>query len=195
VDHALLSLANLEGLGGRTDEYLFFERKASRATSLMMLLDEFPPHFALLDAYESAPDGLVGMMGCRHPKRPLRLYAGADGLAVDMLAGRHIGITDPRQSGLLESAHHWFGGWSERVKVVGVDEPIEDWRGPYSNEIWALMSFFALPMYMFGSGRGLRFVPEMDLEAFPPIERESWFLRFRRRNIRALLGLRLPRKR
>jgi hypothetical protein len=57
-----------------------------------------------------------------------------------------------------------------------------------------MMSFFALPMYVFGSGRGLRFVPEMDTAAFPPLEPESWFLRFRRRNIRALLGLRLPRK-
>jgi uncharacterized protein (DUF362 family) len=194
VDHALLTIANLEGLGARTDEYIFFDRQASRATSLMMLLDEFPPHFALLDAYETAPDGLVGMMGCRRPKRPLRIYAGADALAVDMIAARHIGIRNPRESGLLDAAHHWFGGWSENIEVIGPDEPIPDWRGPYSNELWALMSFFALPMYVFGSGRGLRFVPEMDVKAFPPLEAESWFLKFRRRNIRALLGLRLPRK-
>jgi uncharacterized protein (DUF362 family) len=194
IDHALLSIANLEGLGERTDEYLFFDRQASRATSLMMLLDEFPPHFALLDAYETAPDGLVGMMGCRRPTRPLRIYAGTDALAVDMVAARHLGIRNPRESSLLDAAHHWFGGWSENVEVIGTDEPIAGWRGPYSNELWALMSFFALPMYVFGSGRGLRFVPEMDTEAFPPLEPESWFLKFRRRNIRALLGLRLPRK-
>ena len=193
IDHALLAIANLEGLGARTDKYIFFDRQASRATSLMMLLDEFPPHFALLDAYETAPDGLVGMMGCRRPRRPLRIYAGADALAVDMVAARHIGIHNPRESSLLDAAQHWFGGWSEDVEVIGTDEPIAGWRGPYSNELWALMSFFALPMYVFGSGRGLRFVPEMDVEAFPPLEPESWFLKFRRRNIRALLGLRLPR--
>ena len=194
VDHALLAIANLEGLGTRTDEYIFFDRQASRATSLMMLLDEFPPHFALLDAYETAPDGLVGMMGCRRPKQPLRIYAGSDALAVDMIAARHIGIHNPRESSLLDAAQHWFGGWSENIEVVGTDESIADWRGPYSNELWAMMSFFALPMYVFGSGRGLRFVPEVDAEAFPPLVPESWFLKFRRRNIRALLGLRLPRK-
>jgi uncharacterized protein (DUF362 family) len=194
VDHALLAIANLEGLGARTDEYIFFDRQASRATSLMMLLDEFPPHFALLDAYDTAPDGLVGMMGCRRPKQPLRIYAGMDALAVDMVAARHLGIHSPRESSLLDAAQHWFGGWSENIEVVGTDEPIAGWRGPYSNELWAMMSFFAMPMYVFGSGRGLRFVPEMDAEAFPPLERESWFLKFRRRNIRALLGLRLPRE-
>jgi uncharacterized protein (DUF362 family) len=194
IDHALLSIANLEGLGERTDEYLFFDRQASRATSLMMLLDEFPPHFALLDAYETAPDGLVGMMGCRRPQRPLRIYAGTDALAVDMIAARHIGIHDARESGPLDAAQHWFGGWSENIEVIGTNEPIAGWRGPYSNELWALMSFFALPMYVFGSGRGLRFVPEMDPKAFPPLESEGWLLKFRRRNIRALLGLRLPRK-
>jgi uncharacterized protein (DUF362 family) len=194
IDHALLALANLEGLGARTDEYIFFDRQASRATSLMMLLDEFPPHFAVLDAYETAPDGLVGMMGCRNPRRPLRIYAGMDALAVDMVAARHLGIRDPRDSSLLDAAHHWFGGWSENVEVIGTDAPIADWRGPFSNELWAMMSFLALPMYVFGSGRGLRFVPEIDVEAFPPIKPEGWFLKFRRRNIRALLGLRLPRK-
>ena len=44
----------------------------------MMLLDDFPPHFALLDAYDSAADGLMGVMGCPRPKVPRRLYAAAD---------------------------------------------------------------------------------------------------------------------
>ena len=193
TENILLTIANLEGLAGRLDDYIFFERQASRATSLMMLLDEFPPHFALLDAFQNTPDGMVGMMGCRRPKNPLRIYAGADALAVDLLAASHVGLRDPGESGLLQAAHHWFGGWPEEVRKVGLDAPIANWRGPYSNELWALMSFFALPMYVFGSGRGLRFVPEMDLAAFPPAQPEPWFLRFRRRNIRALLGLRLPR--
>ena len=193
TENVLLTIANLEGLGGRLDEYIFFERQATRATSLMMLLDEFPPHFALLDAFQNCPDGMVGMMGCRRPQNPLRIYAGADALAVDLLAASHVGLSDPGESGLLQSAHHWFGGWPEEVKKIGIDAAIQNWRGPYSNELWALMSFFALPMYVFGSGRGLRFVPEMDLSAFPPVQPENGFLKFRRRNIRALLGLRLPR--
>ncbi|HEV7403834.1 MAG TPA: DUF362 domain-containing protein [Chthoniobacteraceae bacterium] len=194
VDVALLSVANLESVGARSDEFLFVERQADRATALMMLLDDFPPHFALLEGYDLAPDGLVGMMGSPRPRTPRRLYAGADALAVDMVAARHLGVRDPGESSLLTAANHWFGGWSARVEVVGCDEPLRDWRGPYSNELWAMMSFCALAMYVFGSGRGVRFVPEMDEEAFPPIAPESWFLRFRRRNIRALVGLRHPRR-
>jgi hypothetical protein len=133
-------------------------------------------------------------MGSPRPRTPRRLYAGADALAVDMVAARHLGVRDPGDSSLLTAANHWFGGWSARVEVAGCDEPVRDWRGPYSNELWAMMSFFALAMYVFGSGRGVRFVPEMDEEAFPPIAPEGWFLRFRRRNIRALLGLRHPRR-
>ena len=75
----------------------------------MMLLDAFPPDFALLDAYDSAADGLVGVMGCPRPKVPQRLYAAADALALDMVAARHMGVRDPRQSSILRAACHWFG--------------------------------------------------------------------------------------
>ena len=53
-------LASLEGCGSRHDEYLFNERQAHRETPIMMLLGEFTPDFALLDAFDSAADGLVG---------------------------------------------------------------------------------------------------------------------------------------
>ncbi|MEX2120905.1 MAG: DUF362 domain-containing protein [Pirellulales bacterium] len=191
IELALLAIGNAEWVGGRCDEFLFIERQASRATAVMMLLDEFPPHFAMIDGYEDAPDGLVGVMGCARPRRPLRFYAGADALAVDMLAARHLGIADPRESSLLQAAFHWFGGWSRQVEVIGCDEPIRDWRGPYSNELWALLSLLAWPVYMMGSGRGRLFVPEMDAQAFPSIDREGLLLRLARQAVRRLLGLKL----
>lgn len=193
VEMASLALGALEGLGGRCDEFLFPERQAHRETAAMMPLCDFPPDFALLDAYERAPDGLLGVMGCPRPKRPLRLYAGADALAVDMVAARHIGLHDARHSLMVKTACHWFGEPEQAIEVVGVDEPIAAWRGPYSDEISSLLSFMAFPVYVAGSGRGALFVPEMDEDAFPPLGRVSLPLKLARRALQAFLGLRHPR--
>jgi uncharacterized protein (DUF362 family) len=194
LEMVLLSVGNVEWVGGRCEEYLFLERQASRTTAVMMLLDDFPPHFAILDAYDSASDGLVGMMGCPRSLAPRRFYAGQDALAVDTVAARHVGEHDPQQSSLLEAASHWFGGWSRNVEVVGCDNAIADWRGPYDNEYRAILSFLAMPMYVLGSGRGALFAPEMDPQAFPPVQPPGFLLRLGRSSVRALLGLRLPRR-
>jgi uncharacterized protein (DUF362 family) len=193
VDAATLSVSNLEGLGPRHDQFFFAERQAHRDTATMMLLDEFPPHFALIDAYDRASDGLLGMMGNPRPKVPRRLYAAADPIALDMVALRHMGIVDPDESGMLEEARHWFGDPRPRTTVVGVDEPIAGWRGPYSDEWSTLLSLLAYSVYQFGSGRGALFVPEMDEQAFPPVEPPGLLLRAGRRAVQTLFGLRLPR--
>jgi uncharacterized protein (DUF362 family) len=195
VELALLALGNLEWVGARCDQYLFAERQADRATPLMMLLDDFPPHYALLEGYDAAADGLVGVMGSPRPRAPRRLYGGVDALAVDTVAARHLGIADPRDSTLLKAACHWFGGWAPRIEVVGCDEPVAGWRGPYHNDWWALLSFLAMPVYSLGSARGALFVPEMDEAAFPPLRKAAWTLRWGRAGVRALLGLRHPKRR
>jgi uncharacterized protein (DUF362 family) len=185
-----LTIGNLEGMGARCDEFLFAERQAQRVTAILTLMGEFPPHFALLDAYDSAADGLVGVMGSARPRTPRRLYAGSDPVAVDMVAARHMGMGDPRKSSLLRAACHWFGDPTGSTEVVGTDAPIAGWRGPYYNEWTTLLSLLAQPVYEFGSGRGALFVPEMDEEAFPPTRRASPLVRIGRRSLQALLGLR-----
>jgi uncharacterized protein (DUF362 family) len=192
IELAYLSLGNVEWMGARCDEFMFPERQAERQTAIMMLLDEFPPHFALLDAYDSAADGLIGVMGCPHPKSPGRVYAAADALALDVVAACHLGIKQPGDSSILRAAIHWFGDPSERTRVVGCDEPLTGWRDPYRNELSALLSFFAFPVYVHGSGRGTLFVPEMDESAFPALERSALVRIARRATIR-LLGLHHPR--
>jgi hypothetical protein len=181
----------VEWVGGRCDEYLFLERQADRSTAIMMLLDEFPPHFAILDGFENVPDGLVGVMGCRRPKHLRRYYAGADALAVDTVALQQLGVTQTQRGSVLRAASHWFGSPGE-IQVVGETSPIVGWQGPFSSELRSLLSMMAYPVYVMGSGRGQLFVPEMDEQAFPPITREGWFLRLRRRAVRRLLGLRIP---
>ncbi len=190
IQLALLTVANVGGLGSRWDTMIFAERQAQLETGIMMLLDAFPPHFALLDAYECVPDGLMGMMGCASPRSPKRLYAGADALAVDTVAGRHMGMKDPDESSYLRAARHWFGAAAARVRVVGPDTPIRGWRSPYETDLTTLLSFLAYPVYEFGSGRGALFVPEMDERAFPPIGPPRGGLRCLRRLVQTLVGLR-----
>lgn len=192
IELAYLSTGNVEWMGGRCDEFMFPDRQAERQTAIMMLLDEFPPHFALLDAYDSAADGLIGVMGCPRPKSPKRLYAAADALALDIVAARHLKVNEPGDSSILKAAIHWFGDPAERTEVVGCDEPIAGWRDPYHNDLSALLSFFAFPVYVYGSGRGTLFVPDMDEQAFPPLHRSGWVRIARRATVR-LLGLRQSR--
>ncbi len=189
VVQASLSLGNLEGVGGRTDDFIFADRVADPATPLMALLDEYPPHYVLLDGYDAAPDGLAGMMGCRRPRAPQRFYAGADPFAVDCVAARHLGVNDPEDSALLRAASHWFGGWPQDVQVVGTDEPVKGWRGPQANDFRALLSLMAMPVYVWGSGRGSLFVPAMDTAAFPEKKPAGFFTRNARCMVRGLLGL------
>lgn len=195
VEQVLLSLGNLEGVGGRTDEHIFADRVADRPTALMALLDEFPPHYAIVDAYATAADGLAGMMGCARPVAARRFYAGADVLAVDCVAARHVGVTDPAASGLLRAACHWFGGWPAGVEVVGTDTRIAGWRGPQATDLRALLSLLALPVYVWGSGRGSLFVPAMDEAAFPPKRPAGALVRLGRRVTRGVLGLPSPGRR
>jgi uncharacterized protein (DUF362 family) len=193
IEIAYLTLGNVEWLGARCDQFLFCERQAQRETAIMMLLDSCPPHFAILEAWSDVPDGLVGIMGCRSPRAPLRFYASRDAVAVDVVAARHIGIHDPRDSSILSAAFHWFGASDDRPEVVGCDEPISPWTSPYHNEISTLLSLIAYPTYVLGSGRGKLFVPEMDEGAFPPRSRASIPLRIGRRAVQSMIGLRLGR--
>jgi len=193
IEIVLLTVAALEGLGPRLDEFLFVERQANREMANMMLIDQFPPDFAIIDAYDSAADGLLGMMGCPNPKSPRRFYAGGDAISVDIVAGRHIGLGNPRGSLHLRTACHWFGDPSAAIRVIGPDEPVAGWKTPHRNALSTLLSLLAYPVYEYASGRGAIFVPEMDPEAFPPIVKESWWLRSLRRNLQRLLGLRHKR--
>jgi uncharacterized protein (DUF362 family) len=192
VELVYLTVANVEWVGGRCDQFLFLDRQAHRETAIMMLLDEFPPDYALLDGYALAADGLVGVMGCPRPPSPRRLYASGDALALDRVAARHLGMRDARESSILRAAFHWFGEPDAQPVVVGCDQPVTGWRGPYHSELSTLLSFMAYPVYVLGSGRGALFVPEMDEQAFPPLEGEGVFLRAGRSLVRRIIGLHLP---
>lgn len=189
VDTAMLTLSNLEWLGAPGGDLLFAERQAQRDTATMMQVVDFPPHLALLDATVAVPDGVTGMLGCRRPLAPGRLYAGRDALAVDTVAARHLGVADPRDALFLRTACRWLGVGQLAPQVLGCDLPLAGWRGPRHSGTAALLSLLAFPLYVFASGRGALFVPVMDPQAFPPRRPVGAGLRVGRWAVRRLLGL------
>jgi uncharacterized protein (DUF362 family) len=190
VDAYTLALSGLEGVGPRNDAYLFADRQAQRSVAIMTAISDFPPHFAVVDAWDAVPDGILGMMGSVHTKSPRRFYAAEDPAALDGTAARHLGGLDPRASSMYRDACSWFGDPADRTVVDGPDEPIRGWRGPYDNDLSALLSSFAQPFYTFFTGRGALFVSEMDERAFPPAAPEGAWLRAARRSFQTLLILR-----
>ena len=189
VDFTHLTIGGIQGVGERLEQFLFLERSAHRDTALLMPLTEFPPDFALIDGYASAADGLVGIIACPRFPKPHRLYAGADALAVDMVATRHMGLANPRASVVLDAACHWFGDPTDAIEVVGMDEPLSPWRSPYANGWTSFLSLLANPVYQFASARGETFLPPMDVEAFPPKNATSSIVRVERALLRKLLGM------
>jgi Domain of unknown function (DUF362) len=189
---AHLSLSSLEGLGERQDQILFPDRQVHYRAAMMMVVDAFEPDFALVDAYEQAADGPFGVMGCRTPASPLRVYAGRDALAVDSVVLRDTGLPNPFLSPMLRSALHWFGAPAEPEAVHGDVGPIPGFRNPYHNGVSTMLSMAAYPVYVYGSGSGALFVPEMDEAAFPPLTHASVPVRMVRRAAQLAFGLRPP---
>lgn len=184
-----LTIGNIDALGTRCDEFVFLERQAQLGTAIIMIADSFPPHFAVLDAYENVPHGVAGIMGCKNPLTPRRFYAARDALALDAVAAKHVGIKDPQLSGILQTACQWFGNPLPKTQVIGEDKPIEDWKGPFVDEVSTALSLVAYPVYELASGRGSLFIPEMDALAFPFFKREGPLLFSVRRALRTIVGL------
>jgi len=184
VQMAMLGLSALEGLGMRADAFHFAERPASPEIAVVTLAHEYPPHFSVLDAWSGLPDGLAGMLGAKRTLAPGRWYAGADALAVDLVAARHVGISDPYASSLLRAAIHWFGDPRPHLQVSGTDAPIAGWRRPFRAGFAHALAFLAAFVYAHASGRGALFVPSVDEKAFPPLSRPGPLLRLGRRGMR-----------
>jgi hypothetical protein len=189
VQVAMLGLSTLEGLGARADAFHFAERDAAPEVAVVTLANEFPPHFSVLDGWNAAPDGLAGMLGARHPREPRRFYAGADALAVDIVAARHLGLPDPYASKQLRTAIHWFGDPREHLEVAGVDTPVAGWRAPYRRSFATALRFLASFVYAHASGRGALFLPAVDEGMFPPLGRPGLRIRLGRRLVRWFFGL------
>ncbi len=187
-----LTLANLETLGQRIDELLFADRIADAATGLMMTLDDFPCHLAILDATHDVPDGLTGILGTSRPRHPGRLYASEDALALDWVATRHMGLTTLPRGTSCRAALDWFGDLRARTTVVGTDEKIVPFTNPHADDVRIFFSMLAYPVYAYLSAGGSLWVPRMDPIAFPAKGRQGLVRSLIQRFLRAAFRFGTP---
>lgn len=168
VEMALLSISNLEWLTGTTKEFVFVDRVVNRETTTSMLLDDFPPDYCIVEAYDAVPIGILGVMGCKQPIAPKRFYFGRDSIAVDLCLAKHLQLEVLPEKNSLKNTLYWFGIEQLRYKIVGEDSAIKEWQSPTKNFFWAFLSLISMPVYQLMSNKGALFVPKMDTKRFPP---------------------------
>jgi Domain of unknown function (DUF362) len=193
TEFAHLGLSTLEGSTGAIDATFYSGRQVDFRSATMMLLDVAPPDFCLVDAWAPVADGPFGVMGCSRPADVRHLYGGRDLLTVDEAVLADLGVTDPRKAPILRLAYHWFGLDPAHPPIDG-DRPdlAHELRGAHRSPLLRGLGIVAYPIYMYLSGAGDRFVPAMDVHAFPPRQRPSPSTRLLRRAAQLAFGLHPP---
>ncbi|CAN5384741.1 hypothetical protein BH09MYX1_BH09MYX1_39870 [soil metagenome] len=182
---AHLSLANMQTLGQRIDDLLFADRVADACTGLMMVLDEFPAHLALVDATTNVADDVTGILGTSTPRHPGRLYLSEDALALDWVVLGHLGLKNLPRPAPAQAALDWFGDVRDHLVVVGVDTPIAPFTTGHTDDLRILLTSLAYPVYAYFSAAGSLWVPKMDPARFPLKAREAAFTYITRRLLRS----------
>jgi uncharacterized protein (DUF362 family) len=164
---AHLSLSTMQGMGSRTDTLIHIDREIDFRTAVMMTLDLAPPDFAIVDAWGHCGDGPLGVMGCRKPVMLNQFWASRNIAALDASVIADIG-EDPRAAIIMRRARDWFGVdiSADPLTVRPIDPSYRRRRATLFGKFVCLTAY---PMYMFGSGKGVLFVPQMDESAFPPV--------------------------
>jgi uncharacterized protein (DUF362 family) len=189
---AHLSLSSLDGTGGREADTVYPDRQIHYRNAAMLVLDQAPPDFSVIDAWGPVGDGPFGVMGCADPAIDRRVYAGADILAVDAAVLADLGVDDPRRSPIVRTACQWFGV-EIHPDVHGEPGPFStDLRRPWDSAWFRLASALSYPIYTYASRHGRLFVPAMDTEAFPELEPPGHFTRAVRAAAQAIFGLHPP---
>ncbi len=105
------ALGAVAGIGGHGD-LRSPRQQADAETPIMMVLDDFPPHFCVLSSSERTGGRRNGRWRrARRPPLPLQLqlYASRDALALDRAAACQVGDVDRRTRRLRRAAEQWFG--------------------------------------------------------------------------------------
>ena len=168
-----LTLGNLETLSQRMDDLLFADRLADASAGLMMTLDGFPCHLAVLDATHDVPDGLTGILGTSEPRHPGRIYASEDAIALDWVATRHMGLSALPRGASCQASLDWFGDVRDRTRVVGVDTPITPFTSPHGDDARIFLSALAYPVYAYLSDGGSLWMPKMESRGVPAVGRRE----------------------
>lgn len=183
-----LALRNTGTVIPQDGEYFFADRLSDFSQVTAGVLHDFPPHFGIIDGYENAADGIMGVIADPTPKHPRIVLAGADVAAVDFVALSLMGERDPARAPDLRAAIDLLGDPRPHLRVLGDASPLADWDRADAGLLARPLSAFASPIYASLSRRGALFTAPLDEEAFPPIG-ETFALAAARKALRALLGI------
>jgi uncharacterized protein (DUF362 family) len=185
---AQLTLRNVGTVIPQMGEHFFDDRVLDFSALTVAVLHDLPPHFALVDGYAHAADGLLGVLADPTPKHPQLIVAGADALAVDYVTLLLMGERDPARAEDVRACLAWFGDPRPRTEIIGDLTPIPDWDAADAGLLSAPLAALAGPAYASLSGRGALVTADLDPEAFPPLA-ESGALAAARRALRLVLGM------
>ena len=176
-----LTLKNVFGTTVFDNKYLDYHKRLEWDLCVVDMLDSFPVHFGLVDAYWSA-DGPFGFRGAKRPKKTKTVIAARDLVAGDWVGAQKMGL-DPMRSRLMRKVVAKWGKPSPRVS--GPESVYPGWRVPpaflpYFDDIleewYAAHSFFT---------HCIMLPPDPE---FPEYGAGFFGL------LRAVLGLRFPRR-
>jgi uncharacterized protein (DUF362 family) len=119
-----LTLKNIYGALPQQDKIREYHYLREIYSPTIDLLVDFPVHFGVIDAFESA-DGPFGIFADREPNATRTLIAGENLLAVDWVGARKMGL-DPMLSRYMQLAVQVFG--KPEPQVLGSLEVYEPWR-------------------------------------------------------------------
>jgi uncharacterized protein (DUF362 family) len=188
---AQLTLRNAGLVVPQGGEYFFDDRVSDFAAVAMSVLHEFPVHFGIVDGYDDAADGLLGVLADPTPKHPQIIVAGDDLACVDHAALLLMGERDPSRVPDLRVFLDWFGDPRSGARVIGDLTPIADWDAADEGLLAAPLAALAAPVYASLSRRGALFTADMDPVAFPPRD-ETSTLAAARKALRLFLGATRP---
>lgn len=133
----------------------------------ILILDAFPVHFGLLDAWVSG-DGLSGHVRDADPNPTRTIFASANLFALDWVAGEKMGLDPTCNAVIREALKRWVAPVIERK---GDLTPWPSWANVRPFTVWALDQIEEF----YGPSRFLSraFASQQD-ERFPPLPAGQW---------------------
>ena len=119
-----LALKNIFGVTPEWNKYLVYHKHMEWDQVVMDVLDSFPVHFGIIDAWWSA-DGAFGFRGDKSPVNTATILASRDILALDWMGATKMGL-DPMDSAMIRAA---VDRWGKPIfHVQGDTRPYPDWE-------------------------------------------------------------------
>jgi uncharacterized protein (DUF362 family) len=140
-----LTLKNIFGVTVKQNKYLDYHKHLEWDLCVVDMLDAFPVHFGIVDAFISA-DGPFGFRGSNRPKKTKTVLAGQNCIAVDWVGAMKMGLNPMRSRLMRKVVDRWgmpsyttsgnaapYEGWNNPPRFLPhFDDMLEEWYSAHS---------------------------------------------------------------